>query len=305
MARTSSLLKSKSKSLWRATVFAAMALAVGSGCTEQEYRTAGENFVNYLNLRNGFLAPQEVGRFDKASPWKINKPVIWPILDQLDVIDEPNDRWSTATDPLPEDIVVQKQEYTIGEGDQLRVSVYELVTPGLEYFKETVVNELGDITLQNIGTVAVEGLTPTQIEQKIGQIAIEKQLLLPPGNGSQGPQVTVTLLQSRSRIFNILGNVGSAGTYNILSTDFRLLDALALAHDVSGGSQPGMDYLYVIRPAKNAGVIPATRPAATTGASTNPAPAADPLAMPPVVPAEGEGAPASDEWKTSAELEQD
>src|SRR5262249_27349153 len=32
---------------------------------------------------------------------------------------------------------------------------------------------------------------------------------------------------------------------------------------------------------------------------------ADPLAMPPVVPAEGEGAPASDEWKTSAELEQD
>src|SRR6516164_1946964 len=31
----------------------------------------------------------------------------------------------------------------------------------------------------------------------------------------------------------------------------------------------------------------------------------DPLAMPPVVPAEGEGAPASDEWKTSSELEQD
>jgi hypothetical protein len=35
------------------------------------------------------------------------------------------------------------------------------------------------------------------------------------------------------------------------------------------------------------------------------APAADPLAMPQVVPAEGEGAPAGDEWKTSAELEQD
>ncbi|HKU55335.1 MAG TPA: hypothetical protein VJP60_08210, partial [Rhizomicrobium sp.] len=35
------------------------------------------------------------------------------------------------------------------------------------------------------------------------------------------------------------------------------------------------------------------------------APAADPLEMPAVVPAEGEGAPAGDEWKTSAELEQD
>jgi hypothetical protein len=31
----------------------------------------------------------------------------------------------------------------------------------------------------------------------------------------------------------------------------------------------------------------------------------DPLAMPPVVPQEGEGAPASDEWKSSAEQEQD
>src|ERR1044071_5086661 len=54
----------------------------------------------------------------------------------------------------------------------------------------------------------------------------------------------------------------------------------------------------------------AEKRAAKAGAKLKPlsettAPAADPLAMPPVVPAEGEGAPASDEWKTSAELEQD
>ena len=42
----------------------------------------------------------------------------------------------------------------------------------------------------------------------------------------------------------------------------------------------------------------------TIAETTAPSPA-DPLAMPPVVPAEGEGAPAGDEWKTSAELEQD
>jgi len=35
------------------------------------------------------------------------------------------------------------------------------------------------------------------------------------------------------------------------------------------------------------------------------APAADPLTMPEVVPAEGEGEPAGDEWKTSAQMEQD
>jgi hypothetical protein len=51
----------------------------------------------------------------------------------------------------------------------------------------------------------------------------------------------------------------------------------------------------------------AMKRAAKKGASLKPISetTADPLAMPPVVPAEGEGAPASDEWKTSSELEQD
>jgi hypothetical protein len=51
----------------------------------------------------------------------------------------------------------------------------------------------------------------------------------------------------------------------------------------------------------------AQKRAARKGASLKPISetTADPLAMPPVVPAEGEGAPASDEWKVSSELEQD
>jgi hypothetical protein len=51
----------------------------------------------------------------------------------------------------------------------------------------------------------------------------------------------------------------------------------------------------------------AMKRAARKGASLKPISetTADPLAMPPVVPAEGEGAPASDDWKTSSELEQD
>jgi hypothetical protein len=51
----------------------------------------------------------------------------------------------------------------------------------------------------------------------------------------------------------------------------------------------------------------AMKRAAKRGASLKPISetTADPLAMPPVVPEEGEGAPASDEWKTSSELEQD
>jgi hypothetical protein len=51
----------------------------------------------------------------------------------------------------------------------------------------------------------------------------------------------------------------------------------------------------------------AQKRAARKGASLKPISetTADPLAMPPVVPQEGEGAPAGDEWKESSELEQD
>ncbi len=264
---------------WRNQLLATAAVMTLAGLLGgcDDANQAGDIFGNYLNLRNSLLDPSQVGRFDKASPFRTDsKPVIWPILDRLDIEDQPSDRWQTATDPLPSDVVVAVEEYKVGEGDLLRVSVFELVTPGLEYFKETQVNELGDITIQNIQSVHVSGLTPTQIEDKIGQMSVDKGLLLPKGNGSPGPQVSVTLLQSRARVFSILGQAGGPGTYNIIGSDFRLLDALALSHDIPGGTQAGMDYLYVIRPAQGAGVIPAdTQPAHTAGPTTNPMGALD------------------------------
>ncbi len=216
-----------------------------------------KNLGDYLNLRNSFLNPSDVGRFDKANPWGIAKPVTWPILEQLDGMEEPNLHFIGATDPLPSDLIVEQKEYVVGEGDYIAISVFELVTPGVPFSDQRQINEVGNVTIQNLGQVHVAGLTPTQIEEKIGQLAVEKGFLLPKGNGAPGPQVSVQLIQSRTRIFNVLGQVGGPGTYNIIGTDFRLLDALALARDVAGGSQPGMDYLYVIRPNKGAAVIKA------------------------------------------------
>ncbi len=239
------------------------------GCDE----TVVKNVGDYLNLRNGFLDPSQVGRFDKASPWGIwgtAKPVTWPILDQLDVVDEPPAHWINATDPTPADIVATRKEYTVGEGDQLHISVFELVTPGIDYPKDVTVNELGTINIQIIGVIHVSGLTPTQIEEKIGQLAVERGVLLPKGNGNPGPQVSVTLLQSRERVFNVIGQVGGPGIYPIMGTDFRLLSALTMAHDITGGTQPGLDYLYVIRGAQGAGVIPA--PDTTTSNPNGPNP---------------------------------
>jgi protein involved in polysaccharide export with SLBB domain len=210
--------------------------------------TMGKDLYDYINPGNSFLDPSQVGRFDRDNPFGDVRPVKWPILEQLDVVDEPVDRWASATDPTPADLVSDNKEYTLGAGDLLRISVYELVQPNTEYLKDQAqVSESGTVSIQNLGAVQVAGLTAREAEEKIGQIAVERNLLLPKGNGSQGPQVSVTLEQSQSRVFTILGNVQQPSTYNIIGSDFRLLNALGLARDIAGGSQPGLDYLYVIR----------------------------------------------------------
>jgi len=200
-----------------------------------------EDGADYLNLRKSFLDPSQVGDFSKkGGPLKP-----WPILDSLDVIDAPSDRWANATEPTTADILADKSEYTISAGDTIRVSIFDLIQPGGEYIKDATVSEDGNVSIQNIGVVKVLGLNTRQIEEKFAQIAIERNVLPAPGNGNLGPQVAVTLLGSRSRVFSLIGSISRPGTYNVLTNDFRLLDALALAGDIP--VQPGMDYLYVIR----------------------------------------------------------
>ncbi len=81
----------------------------------------------------------------------------------------------------------------VTRGDALDVSVFELVTPGQDYKKQSKVDAQGNIHIDNIGDLHVEGLTPQQIEQKISQAATEKGLLLAKGNGSPAPQVSAKI----------------------------------------------------------------------------------------------------------------
>jgi polysaccharide export outer membrane protein len=253
----------------RVMITTVIVMAAGLGaCSQTELNQAGKNIYDYINPQNSLLNPAEVGRFDAKKPWGFSKPVTWAILDNLDMSEMPVEHWTTATDPLPSDMIIQTKEYVVGEGDILTISVFELVTPGMPYTTQIAVNELGNVTLQNLGQVHVAGLTPTDIKEKVADLAVKMDFLRPKGAGSQGPQVTVELYQSRARIFSVLGQVNNPGTFNIIGLNFRLLDALALSRDILGGNQPGMDYLYVIRTPRDLGVIPATQP--TPGAETAP-----------------------------------
>lgn len=212
-----------------------------------------KNLGDYLNLRNSFLAPNEVGRFDKDNPWGNVKPKSMPILEQLDVVDEPRDRWANATDPTPMDIIPNTVETPIGPGDTVRITVYELVLQQAEYQREAIVSETGNVTLQNIGSVNIAGLTPRQAEQKIGQIGIETGFLLPANANPPrpGPQVTVTVLDSRANRFSVLGAVNNPGPFVIQGANYRLLEALGAARDVTPNA--AVDTIFVIRQGTQAG----------------------------------------------------
>ncbi|HEY7089507.1 MAG TPA: polysaccharide biosynthesis/export family protein [Tepidisphaeraceae bacterium] len=183
-----------------------------------------------------FFDPSEVGRFDR-------KPLVVPILKTLDTgIEERDERFVNAGGVKPADLVAQNTDYVIGANDLLQVSIADLVAPNVESAKTMRVSQSGFISLPLIGQVKATGLTEAQLEQAISQAYADRNLI-------KDAQVSVVTIEARSRTFSIFGAVTQAGQYAIVDADFRLMDALVLARDVT---QPvGIDYIYVVRRAEH------------------------------------------------------
>ncbi len=98
---------------------------------------------------------------------------------------------------------------SIGAGDLLQVKANDLVTPGQEYMTDAQVNELGDIKIRNVGSVHVGGLTPAQVEDKIGQLAVTGGFLPAKSANNPGPQVFVRLVKKAEA--GVGGGAGVAG----------------------------------------------------------------------------------------------
>lgn len=177
---------------------------------------------------DSFLDPSVTGRWEPT-------PTVLPILSRLDVIEEPEVPVSGLSQVQTEDLIPTVSEYTIGAGDFLVVSIFELIQPGVESVQSRRVDELGNIRLQIVGQIQAAGLTAKQLEQRIIDI-LDPDIL-------RNPTVAVTVQERRQRTFNVIGGVGAVGSYALLQPNFRLLDALALARGVAEDT----DKLYVIR----------------------------------------------------------
>jgi protein involved in polysaccharide export with SLBB domain len=180
---------------------------------------------------NGFLDPTAVGRFQPT-------PAVLPILDQLDAVDVAPVAVMNTTPVRDEDLIPQVEEYVMGPGDVITVTVYELLTPGTEYSQTRRINELGYVTLPEIGKVKAADVSPSAFEDKIADILRQAGKL-------KEPSVSVLVQEPHYNTWSLVGEAGltGVGTYNILSKNFRLLDAIALARGISSQVKT----IYVIR----------------------------------------------------------
>ena len=112
-------------------------------------------------------------------------------------------------------------EYKIGPQDLLEISVI-----GTQEFNklQVRVSEDGDITLPLLEHVAVDNLTKSEVETKLADLLGAKYLL--------NPQVSVFILEYRSKRVSVIGAVDKAGPYELLGP-LTLLDIISEAGGLS------------------------------------------------------------------------
>jgi polysaccharide export outer membrane protein len=113
---------------------------------------------------------------------------------------------------------------TLGAGDSIRITVFQ--NPDLSV--EARLSERGTISYPLLGEVELGGQTPAGAGARIAARLRDGQFL-------RDPQVSVTLLQLRSRQVSVLGQVARPGRYPLEEGSAKLTDVLALAGGIAAG----------------------------------------------------------------------
>jgi polysaccharide export outer membrane protein len=226
---------------------------------------------------SSFIDPSEPEIVNRGQT--IQKPILTSISSIDPSVDDPDQTFLNATEIKPGiDNTVLAQDYRIGVGDLVQVSVNDLVGLGVETTKQARVSESGNISMPLLGQIKAVGLTEDELQKAISDAYRNGQIIT-------NAQVSCQVVDARARTFQALGQVGAPGEFAIPKADFRLLDALVTMRDAA----QTIDDIYIIRqlsedppavgttPAKPAapapsGATPSTPPAAP------PAPGVDPLA---------------------------
>jgi polysaccharide export outer membrane protein len=124
------------------------------------------------------------------------------------------------------------QDYVLGAGDTIRVTVYQ--NPDLTL--ETRINEGGTISYPLLGSVKLGGLNLVDAEKVIAKG-------LKDGNFLKQPQVSLLLLTPAANQVSVLGMVNKPGRYPIIASSNKLSEIMAMAGGIIPGS--GSDMVVV------------------------------------------------------------
>jgi polysaccharide export outer membrane protein len=163
-------------------------------------------------------------------------PSTMPVLTRIDVVERQASAWQPSTPPTNDDLQPGELQYQLSAGDEIRVEVYELVTPQQTDVSVRTIDPSGNIRLPTIGEIPAAGLTISQLQRDIED---RVRAFVPD------PIVSVILERGQGFSFVIYGAVENTGVYGINKPNFRLMEALALA----GGTFSTTEKIYVIRSA--------------------------------------------------------
>ncbi|MGC3981966.1 MAG: SLBB domain-containing protein [Steroidobacteraceae bacterium] len=116
------------------------------------------------------------------------------------------------------------EDYRVGEGDLLRISVFDHPELALE----ARVSQSGSISYPLIGLVQIAGMSTRQVELLIAQKLTE-------GNFIKQPQVSIIVGEFQSQKIGVIGQVTKPGQYSLTGTTL-VLDALSMSGGVLNDS---------------------------------------------------------------------
>lgn len=141
------------------------------------------------------------------------------------------DHTSVKASPVAQQPQDPQPEYVVGQGDVLHINVWKET----EISQTVVVRPDGNISLPLVNEITVAGLTPPQIQQLIAEKL--KAILT-------NPQVTVTVVEVRSKMVYITGEVVKPGAYPV-PTPLNVLQLIARAGGLSQWAN--RKNIYVLR----------------------------------------------------------
>lgn len=121
--------------------------------------------------------------------------------------------------PLPVavlSVIGESTTYTLGPDDVIEV----MVRRHPEFSDKYVINGEGKIQYKFVGDIEVKGMTKTELKEKLTQI-LGKYIIT--------PEVDVTILEYRSKVIYVIGEVGGPGKYYMKSDKISLREAVVQA----------------------------------------------------------------------------